>query len=90
MVPVHQQEGSEDCGVFAIAFAVELVFGGDPRAVIQRQESMRSHLESYLSEGNFHLSPVADVEKYLEESLRCTAPANSLKAMMTWWSVKSA
>ena len=51
MVPVHQQEGSEDCGVFAIAYAVELAFGGDPRAVIYRQESMRSHLESCLCEG---------------------------------------
>ena len=51
MVPVHQQVGSEDCGVFAIAYAVELAFGGDPRAVIYRQESMRSHLESCLCEG---------------------------------------
>ena len=55
MVPVHQQEGSEDYGVFAIAFTVELAFGSDPHAVIHRQESMRSHLESCLCEGK--LSP---------------------------------
>ena len=79
-VPVHQQEGSEDYGVFAIAYAVELAFGGDPRAVIYKQESMSSHLESCLCEGKLSPFPVAGVAKYLEESLqpsRCTAPANS-------------
>ena len=31
--PVQQQTNSSNCGVFAIAFLVKLLFGGDPTAV---------------------------------------------------------
>ena len=47
---------SEDCGVFAVAFLVELAFGSDPRAVIYRQDIIRSHLESCLCEGKLTFS----------------------------------
>lgn len=52
---VQQQEGADDCGVFAIAFAVEVAFGGNPSKVIYRQEAMRNHLED--SFNNRKLSP---------------------------------
>ncbi len=42
---VQQQEGADDCGVFAIAFAVEVAFGGNPSKVIYKQEEMRNHFE---------------------------------------------
>ena len=45
---VQQQKGIHDCGIFAIAFAVELAFGGNPTKVLYKQHSMRQHLESIL------------------------------------------
>ena len=42
---VQRQRGPSACGVFAIAFAVELAFGGDPAQVIYDQSLMRDHLE---------------------------------------------
>ena len=41
---VHQQTGGADCGLFAIANAVELAEGGCPRNVTYNQERMRVHL----------------------------------------------
>ena len=87
MVPVHQQEGSEDCGVFAIAYAVELAFGCDPRAVIYRQESMSSHLESCLCEGKLSPFPRGrrgkiSGRKFATIEVYCTCKL--LKALMTW------
>ena len=67
MVPVHQQDGGEDCGAIAIAFAVELAFGGDSRTIMYEQESMRNHLEYCISHG--HLFPVADVAELQCRSL---------------------
>ena len=55
MVPVHQQDGDEDCGDFAIAFAVELAFGGDPRTITYEQDCMRNHLEYCISHGKLSL-----------------------------------
>ena len=75
MVPVHQQEGSEDCGVFAIAlYAVELAFGGDLRAVIYRQERMCSHLESCLCEGKLSPFPRGKISerKFATIEVYCT------------------
>ena len=78
MVPVHQQEGSEDCGVFAIAYAVELIY---------RQESMRSHLESCLCEGKLSPFPRGrrgkiSGRKFATIEVYCTCKL--LKALMTW------
>ena len=42
----HTQEGSKDCGLFAIAYAVELVFSSDPSIQIYDQSQMRQHLVS--------------------------------------------
>ena len=45
MVPVQQQEGSVDCGLFSIANAYTLAVGRQPRNVNYDQGLMRSHLE---------------------------------------------
>ncbi len=42
-------------GVFAIAFAVEVAFGGNPSKVIYKQEEMRNHFEDSFK--NRQLSP---------------------------------
>ena len=41
---VQQQDGDKDCGLFAIAFATELAFGGDLTHVQYKQDAMRDHL----------------------------------------------
>ncbi|KAL5506352.1 hypothetical protein EMCRGX_G007973 [Ephydatia muelleri] len=43
-VNCQYQQGSEDCGLFAIANACELCFGGDPSVVKYTQDDMRKHL----------------------------------------------
>ena len=48
LVPIHQQKGGEDCDVFAVAFTVELAFGGDPHTICYKQEAMRDHLKCCL------------------------------------------
>ena len=45
---VQQQRGSNDCGLFAIAFATSILKGEDPSSVKYLQSSMRQHLVSCL------------------------------------------
>ena len=50
MQAVQQQKGGTDCGLFAIAFATELCFGGDPCAVQFNQADLRNHLKMCFEE----------------------------------------
>ncbi len=43
-INVQHQSGGNDCGPFAIAFAVALCAGKDPHSCNFDQKSMRSHL----------------------------------------------
>ena len=45
-VPVQQQEGSKDCGLFAVAFAVAACMGRELSKVSFDQKKMRQHLVS--------------------------------------------
>lgn len=49
---VHRMAGNSDCGVFAIAYAVDLACGNDPTACSYDQRSMRPHLLSCLRKGS--------------------------------------
>lgn len=40
----QQQEGSTDCGIFSIAYAVDLAFGNNPSNIVYDQSGMRNHL----------------------------------------------
>lgn len=53
---VQIQRGSDDCGCFAIAFCVSLLFGDDPATHVYDQEKMRDHIIECLS--NTHFSPL--------------------------------
>ena len=44
MVPVQKQQGSKDCGVFAIAIMASLAFDENPSCVTYRQNHLRTHL----------------------------------------------
>ena len=43
----ERQTGGKDCGLFAIAFAVALVFNKHPSKLKFNQQKMRSHLVEY-------------------------------------------
>ena len=44
VLPVQQQNGSNDCGVFAIGFAVQAALGDDIRCLEFDQNQMGDHL----------------------------------------------
>ena len=54
---VQRQGNGVDCGVFAIAFAVELAFGESPEKKLLEPNSMRNHLSGCLKKGEFSLFP---------------------------------
>ena len=52
VLPVQQQNGYRDCGLFAIAFATEICRGQDPSKAVFVQTQMRGHLFKCLTKGN--------------------------------------
>ena len=54
---VQQQNGFQDCGLFAIAFAVEVCLGHNPEDSSFAQELMRQHLMKCLSIGTMQSFP---------------------------------
>ena len=57
MVDMQCQEGTSDCGVFAIAVITSLLFGEDPSMVTYKQEKLREHLIECLTVGKLSLFP---------------------------------
>lgn len=55
--PVQQQTGTLDCGLFTIAFAIELCLANDPAEMMFSQDEMRHHLVSCFERGNFESFP---------------------------------
>lgn len=56
-VPMQQQHGNEDCGLFAVATAVALCCGHEPNKILFRQDLLRNHLINCLEQGNFSMFP---------------------------------
>ena len=54
---VQQQNGTLDCGIFAVAFAVEACEGNDISVACFDQMMMRQHMHVCLQEGVFHSFP---------------------------------
>ena len=52
VLPVQQQNGYRDCGLFAIAFATEICRGQDPSRAVFIQTQMRGHLFKCLTKRN--------------------------------------
>ena len=55
VIDVQTQQGTSDCGVFALAMAADLCRDLDPATVSYHQEKMRSHLKQCYEKS--HLSP---------------------------------
>ena len=49
----HKQLGGADCGVFAIAYAVDIIKGNNPEYIWYEQTKMRKHLVQCLEAGKF-------------------------------------
>ena len=58
IMDVGRQRGTQDCGLFAIAFLTSLSFGEDPTKVIFDQEEMRSHLVKCFENKRMEIFPV--------------------------------
>ena len=46
---VQQQKGTVDCGLFSVAYAVEMCLGRNPQCASFAQEKMRNHLYACLT-----------------------------------------
>ena len=60
---VQQQIDNIDCGVFALAFALEVCFGRDPKKVHFDQGKMRHHLYECLSKRKLSQFPTIHSEE---------------------------
>ena len=57
IMPVQKQNGSKDCGVFAIAMMTSIAYGEDPQNVTHDQDNLRVHLLDCLTKKNMVLFP---------------------------------
>ena len=69
-VNVNHQNGSSDCGVFAVAFAVSLCYGLQPAKFCYNQNNMRSHLIQFIAwkEVEWNFSPLDRKFRYFSFS----------------------
>ena len=59
-IEVQRQIGSDDCGLFAIAFAVDLCLGKDPHVMSYKQDHLRSHYIECVDKRLFTQFPNSD------------------------------
>ena len=67
---LFSSRGLIDCGLFAIAFATEVAYGGDPVVVSYQQAEMRNHLLLCFEKGDHELattiSKSTEISTYLQ------------------------
>ena len=61
IVPIHKQQGTEDCGLYSIAICVSLAFTLKPELLKFDQSAMRGHLISCIETEKFVPFPAATV-----------------------------
>ena len=57
VIQCRRQDGTNDCGVFAIAFATAIAFGQNPSRQNFQQEKMRSHLVNCFNKTRLSVFP---------------------------------
>ena len=62
---VQQQQGVSDCGLFAVAYAMEVCAGSNPEHVQFDQCRMRNHLYNCLRHGTITAFPKVQSSEYL-------------------------
>nr|XP_011302989.1 PREDICTED: uncharacterized protein LOC105266494 [Fopius arisanus] len=69
---VQQQTNCVDCGVFAIAFAITLMYGLDPENIVYEVEVMRDHLlDIYINGEILHFPISAQCDIIIPELRQC-------------------
>ena len=58
------QQGCDDCGLFAIAFATLLARGEQPGSFFYEQEAMRKHLIESLEKLNITAFPIQKIRRH--------------------------
>ena len=57
-VDMYKQYGSNDCGIFSIAYSVTLCLGEKPGSFLFDQQLMRGHLVEWLQNQSFSMFPI--------------------------------
>ena len=57
MMPMQEQNGSKDCGVFSIAFMTSLACEEDPSEIRYKQSDLRLHLLTCFEKGELLCFP---------------------------------
>jgi len=68
---VERQSGSDDCGLFALTFAVTLLTGFDSVNVVYDQPRMREHLIQCLEASHFEQFPTKCQRTVRRSTVRC-------------------
>ena len=63
-VDVQMQQGCDDCGLFAIAFATSLARGEQPGSFFYQQKAMRKHLVDCLEKQNITAFPIQKIRRH--------------------------
>ena len=63
LINVEIPTNSHDCGVFVVAMATELAFGGDPDSCHRDMKKMRQHLKACLEEGTMRHFPTLGLRR---------------------------
>ena len=71
-VDVMVQAGSNDCGLFAIAFATVLALGEKPELFLFDQPKMRVHLQKCLYRGKMEMFPVIRNRRVKNSTVKAT------------------
>ena len=58
MSSVNKQAGTDDCGVFAVAYCTSLVYGQNPSMFVYNQTVMRTHLVKCLESKKLEPFPI--------------------------------
>ena len=66
---VQQQRGTLDCGLFSVAFAVEICLGRNPQHASFEQKKMREHLYTCLNNKVFTAFPTMGSSEVLPRPL---------------------
>ena len=63
VIPIQQQRGVSDCGLFAAAVVFAIISGDDPAKVRWRQVNMRKYLTTCIESGNLQPFPTIRTAK---------------------------
>ena len=72
-VDVQMQEGSHDCGLFAVAYITSICNGQDPAIVLYKQNATRKHILNGIEDGVMTAFP-SSASRHPKASIRKNIP----------------